>query len=227
MSRVDNDAIVKAVGTLPLAGNEEGLIPAFGLYLTRHYADYYNRVSFSFLHQKEAQGAEEGEKARLALVETGHVCGFNTFGGIMMSQEWDAVVKPMIDDRTDWVRGMVGVVNALGWGRWTIESLQAGDSVESGEELTVSCANSYESEGYLRDYPKRDAGGSCFLATGGVCSIMNLLYHGDITERPPRTDVYYRTLFKEGDDRFIAKETQCRAHGADKCVWTAKRASAW
>ena len=33
---VDNDAIVRAVSGLTLQGNEDGLIPAFSLYLTRH-----------------------------------------------------------------------------------------------------------------------------------------------------------------------------------------------
>ena len=42
----------------------------------------------------------------------------------MMSQEWDAVVGPMLETREDWVRGIVGVINALGWGVWKVETLQ-------------------------------------------------------------------------------------------------------
>ncbi|HBQ13866.1 MAG TPA: hypothetical protein DEF51_22930, partial [Myxococcales bacterium] len=77
---VDERAIVSAVSGLPLVGNEEGLIPAFGLYLTRHYADYYNRVSYAYLHAAHEQGPEAEKKAREALIEAGHVCAFNTFG---------------------------------------------------------------------------------------------------------------------------------------------------
>jgi hypothetical protein len=138
-------------------------------------------------------------------------------GGIMLSDEWEAVVEPMIETREDWVRGIVGVINALGWGRWTIEHLD-------DHELEVSCVNSYESDGYLRDYPKRSAGGVCFLATGVVSSLMNLIFHGDITTRPARTEEYYKQLFHEGDDRFVAVETSCRGHGAPRCEWVAKRA---
>jgi hypothetical protein len=224
---IDSRAIIEAVGTLPLVGNEEGLIPGFGLYLTRHYADYYNRISFAYLHAKQREGEDAANAAVRDLVEAGHICGFNTFGGIMISQEWDAVVQPMIEGRPDWVRGMVSIVNALGWGVWEIDSLKAGEDTESGEELIVSCANSYESEGYLRDYPKRDAGGACFLATGGVCSIMNLLYHGDITSKPSGTEDFYKQIFHEGDNRFVAHETDCRAHGAERCTWVARRAQAW
>lgn len=212
---IDERAIVSAVGTLPLVGNEEGLIPAFGLYLTRHYADYYNRTSFQFLHAAEAAGAQEAAKAREALTEAGHVCAFNTFGGIMLSQEWEAVVGPMIESREDWVRGIVGVINALGWGRWSIESL-------SGDELAISIPNTYESEGYLALHEKRARGGVCFLATGGVAGIMNLVYFGDITKKPALTPAYYREIF-EGKSRYVASETACRAHGAARCEFVARR----
>lgn len=228
---INERGIVEALGTLPLVGNEEGLIPAFGLYLTRHYADYYNRISYGLLRNIErakAAGDKDAEAlaaTRAALVETGHICAFNTFGGIMISQEWEAVVKPMIEGRPDWVRGICAVVNALGWGKWEIDNLEAAEDVSSGAELQVSCTNSYESVGYLRDYPARaaDDGGVCFLAVGGVTGIMNLLYHGDILTRPPHTEAYYKEIFKAGDARFVGEEVQCRAHGADRCVWKARR----
>ncbi|MBX3272161.1 MAG: hypothetical protein KF729_17985 [Sandaracinaceae bacterium] len=213
---VDGDAIVRAVGTLPLVGNEEGLIPAFGLYLTRHFATFYNRTSFALLHAAEARSPEAAAVARASLVEAGHVCAFNTFGGIMLSQEWEAVVMPMVESTEDWVHGIVGVVNALGWGRWRVEALRG------GEELTVSIANSYESEGYLADYPRRDSGGVCFLATGGVAGIMNLVYHGDIAARPALDDAFYQQLF-HAPGRFNAREVACRAAGADRCEVVARR----
>ncbi len=218
---IDSAKIVSAVSGLSLVGNEDGLIPAFGLYLTRHYADYYNRISFAFLHHMERADPGGFAKASRALVETGHICGFNTFGGIMLSQEWEAVVAPMIETREDWVLGMVAVVNALGWGRWETKALRA------AEELHVTCSNSYESAGYLRDYPKRQSGGVCYLATGGVAAIMNLLYHGDVTTRPPRTEEYYKQIFAEGDNRFEGREIACRASGAPLCEWVARPVRRW
>lgn len=213
---VDNDAIVRAVSGLPLVGNEEGLIPAFGLYLTRHYAPFYNRASFAFLHEAERRSYESAVKARAALVEAGHVCAFNTFGGIMLSQEWEAVVAPMIESKEDWVRGIVGVVNALGWGVWKIEQLEA------DQRLHISVANTYESEGYVSDYPRRTSGGVCFLASGGVAGIMNLIYHGDIASRPSLDSAYYKSLF-QSPNGFRAVETACRATGADRCEFVATR----
>ncbi|MEW5850606.1 MAG: hypothetical protein AB2A00_17605 [Myxococcota bacterium] len=213
---VNNDAIVQAVSGLRLVGNEDGLIPAFGLYLTRHYASYYNRISFASLHAAEERGEMEARAMRAGLVDAGHQCAFFTFGGIMMSQEWDAVVKPMIETREDWVRGIIGVVNALGWGVWKVENLQG------GKELKVSIGNSYESTGYLEDYGKRASGGVCFLATGGVAGIMNLIYHGDVTTRPALDDGYYKRLFADAGS-FTGTEVACRAHGAERCEIVARR----
>lgn len=214
---IDEKSIVGAVSGLSLEGNEEGLIPAFGLYLTRHYAGFYNRVSYEYLHRAEAKSAEATAVARAALIEAGHICAFNTFGGIMMSPEWEAVVAPMIESREDWVRGIVGVINALGWGVWKV------DSLVGGQELRISIGNSYESTGYLADYPKRAAGSVCFLATGGTAGIMNLLYHGDITARPSLDEAYYAKLF-ESKGRFVAEEVACRASGAARCEFVARRA---
>lgn len=208
--------IIAAVASLQIAGNEEGLIPAFGLYLTRHYAGYYNRISFASYHRAEQRGAAAIARAYQALVRAGEVCAFNTFGGIMVSQEWEAVVAPMIESREDWVHGIVGVVNALGWGRWSVESLSP------GRELKLSIASSYESTGYLEEFPRRESGGICFLATGGASGIMNLLYNGDISGRPALTPGYFEKVFS-APERFVAREIACRASGAPRCEIVASR----
>lgn len=211
---IDERAVIEAVAGLDITGNEEGLIPAFGLYLTRHLADYYNRISF-----ETARRLDQGHLAddvRALLVEAGHGCAFNTFGGIMKSAEWEAVVMPMIESREDWVRGMVAVVNAFGWGRWQVTDLVPARS------LTVRITDSYEAIGYRRDYGPSDRP-RCYLAAGGVAGLMNLLYVGDITAGPVLYEAYYRQLFR-GSGRFESTETACVAQGADACEITARHA---
>ncbi len=216
---IDEQMVIEAVSGLGIRGNEEGLIPAFGLYLTKHTSDYYNRISFATARRLEKQGlADDG---RLLLVEAGHACAFNTFGGVMVSPEWDAVVRPMIESREDWIRGMVAVVNAFGWGRWRVAQLVPDES------LTVTIQDSYEAVGWLRDYPRSDTP-RCYLASGGVAGLMNLLYVGDITASPPPglNEAYYAKLFREGD-HYVAQETKCIARGDSHCEVTARRKSAW
>lgn len=210
---IDEKAVVSAVSSLGIAGDEEGMIPAFGLYLTRHMADYYNRISFAAARRMAGSGLEED--ARALLVEAGHVCAFNTFGGIMKSAEWDAVVRPMIETREDWVRGMVAVVNAFGWGRWAIVEL------EPDAKLHVAIEGSYEASGWLRDYPASDQP-RCYLACGGVSGLMNLLYVGDITSAPELDEAYYNRLFRGGGG-FTATEIACVAKGDPRCEIVAAR----
>lgn len=211
---IDERAIVEAVSGLGIAGNDEGLIPAFGLYLTRHMADYYNRISYATARRLERSG-EVSDDARLLLVEAGHVCAFNTFGGIMKSAEWDAVVKPMIASREDWILGMVAVVNAFGWGRWSVSELAP------GERLAIRIEDGYEARGYLRDYGMSDRP-RCYLATGGVAGLMNLLYVGDITARPELTEERYFELFRTSE-RFSAEEVRCLSMGHGHCEIVARR----
>lgn len=217
---IDERAIVEAIAGLPMAGNDEGLIPAFGLYLTRHLADYYNRISFAAARRLERSGEDVVDDARMLLVEAGHVCAFNTFGGIMKSAEWDAVVLPMIQEREDWIRGMVAVVNAFGWGRWAV------DHLAPGERLAIGIEGSYEATGWLRDYKASDRP-RCYLATGGVAGLMNLLYVGDITARPELTEEGYINLFRaRAKERFVAEEVRCLAMGHPRCEIVATREGA-
>lgn len=213
---VDENAIIQAVGGLPLNGNEEGTISAFGVYLSRHYANYYNRISYEFERSfRKLSGAEGGEAATTLLTEAGHVCAFHTFGGIMKSPEWHGLVVPMIRNKEDWIHGIVSVVNALGWGIWRVVELIP------GEKIVMRIYDSYESNGYLGMYEVGQEP-HCYLATGGVAGLMNLLYHGDITEQPDLTADYYRSLFRE-EGSFRAAETSCRSKGDPYCEFLAIR----
>jgi hypothetical protein len=212
---VDYEGIYGAVTGLPLAGDEHGIIPAFGVYLTHHYANYYNRISFEFERQLTEQFGDFGrEVAEPLLVEAGHVCAFNTFGGIMTSPEWDALIRPSLQTREDWVHGMVAVVNALGWGRWQVTS------------VTPACAefvvhDDYESVGHLAMYGPTDHDIS-YLARGGVAGVMDLVYVGDIASKPELTPDFYDRLFKS-DESYSVDVVSSRAAGDEVTAFRVSR----
>ena len=202
---VDYDGILAAVGGLPLTGDAQGHINAFGVYLTRHYANYYNRISFELLRRLSADYGDEGRRiAEPLLIEAGHVCAFNTFGGIMISTEWDALIRPTLKTREDWVHGIVAVVNAFGWGRWQITKLSA-------DEAEFVIHDDYESVGYRAMYGAASHPVS-YLAQGGVAGAMNLVYVGDIASRPTLDEAYYQRLFGQ-DDVFKATPLTSQATG--------------
>lgn len=201
-TNVDEAQVLQALAGLDLAGNEEGLIPRFGVMLTEHFANYYNRISFEFVHRMESTGLLElGETL---LVDAGYQCAFNTFGGVMVSAEWDAVVKPQCQSRFDWVHGMVACVNALGWGVWRVQEL-------SDERLVVRIYDDYESCGYRAMYGMADRPVS-YLAQGGVVGIMNLIFVGAIDQKPVLDSAYFEHTFN-ADGCFKAKQEKCLASG--------------
>lgn len=212
---IEQRVITEAVAGLGFSGNEEGLIPAFGLYLTKHPADYYNRISYGLLGAFARENPELEEDAIALLTEAGHVCAFHTFGGIMSSVEWDAVVMPMIQSLEDWVYGMVAVVNAFGWGHYEIKQL------EPDTRLVVEAKFSYEASGHLESYGRAKSP-RCFLASGGAAGLMNLVYHANIAKRPALTEDFYLEVF--GHRRsFRAKEMRCIAMGDEACEIVAER----
>nr|WP_228530593.1 MULTISPECIES: 4-vinyl reductase [Myxococcaceae] len=213
---VDEASIIAACAGLPLGGDAEGTVHAFGVSLTRHYANYYNLLSYRFdAAMASAAGEAAQTAARMLLVEAGRVCAFHTFGGIMESAEWEALVKPQCRTREDWLYGMVAAVNALGWGRWSVAQVRPGQRIE----MVVD--GSYESNGHLAAFGKSD-GPRCFLVTGGVAGLANLLYNADITERPDLTPAFYAQTFQR-PGFFVAREVECRSQGAAACRVVAER----
>ncbi|MFP4639990.1 MAG: hypothetical protein ACLFMY_06085 [Guyparkeria sp.] len=211
-SGVDEQAVIDAVSGLELFGKppEEGgngLVEAFGVGLTFHYADYYNFISYEIYRRMVAIGVPS-DMAREAFVQAGHVCAFNTLGGIMESEAWDQAVRPMCRDVSDWVHGIVAVINALGWGTWRVER------VEPGRELVIRVYNSYEGVGYRRLYPADDSERQMsFLAMGAVRGIAHLLWKIDIRERPGLNEDLYMKTFNDPKGYWSVEQTHAIGAG--------------
>lgn len=201
-ANVDEAGILRALSGLDFSGNEEGLLPRFDVMLTRHFANFYNRVSFEFVRAMAGTGLLEA--AETLLVEAGYRCAFHTFAGIMCSPEWEAVVLPQCKTQDDWVHGMVAAVNALGWGTWRVHEL-------SPDRIVVRIWDDYEAAGYLPMYGKAERPVS-FLAAGAVAGMMNLIRVGNIQDKPVRDDAYYADVF-ESDRSFEPVQTRSLAMG--------------
>ena len=209
---VDEAGILAALATLDFSGNEEGLIPCFGVMLVNHFANLYNRISFEFVHRMKSTGLMEA--AEVLLVEAGLRCAFHTFGGIMTSPEWDAVIEPQCKTREDWVHGMVATVNALGWGTWRVQEL-------TENRLVVRAYDDYESSGWLGMYGKSDRPVS-YLFTGAVAGVMNLVHVGDIASRPVLDAGFYERVF-ESEARFLPRQTKSMSMGDEYSEVVAER----
>ncbi|MCP4697315.1 MAG: hypothetical protein GY862_10750 [Gammaproteobacteria bacterium] len=219
---VEEGQVIEAVAGLPLFGkfgpHDTGLIDAFGVVLTNHFADYYNRISYeTFFAMKNAGIPVDDVKD--TFIQSGHVCAFNTFGGIMSSPEWYAVVEPSCKTREDWFHGMVAVINALGWGTYRIERLTA------EKELVVRIYNSYEGVGYRHIYPQSDDKQLSFLAMGATLGLVHLLWKVDIRQKPTLTQDFFVTQFNNPENSYSVEQTHAIAAGDDYdriVVWKAE-----
>jgi len=172
---IDGDKIVRALVDMPIHGNADGLIPAFGVYLANTPADFYNLICIRFVEEMAAKGL--ARNAQRLLVSDAETCAMNTFRGIMSSPEWDGLVGPMIKDTPDKLYGIVAVSNALGWGNWYVTSHDPGDA------LRMESVNGYEALGYRELRGPTDAG-KCHMLRGVAAGIMGLVYGtGTVAER--------------------------------------------
>jgi len=193
-SNVDEPAIIQAVVGLPIFGNEEGLIPAFGVYLANTPAEFYNAVAIQFVEQMAQAGQEES--ARRLLIEAGESCAMNTFRGIMNSPEWEALIQPMLSDERDTVYALVALSNAFGWGNWQVVDH------EPEESLRIHSYNGYEALGYLQAREGAEEP-QCWMLQGVSAGMMELVYgQGSFAER-------FGTYFTEEEDCIAAGSGVC------------------
>ncbi|MEA3521744.1 MAG: hypothetical protein U9R50_02085 [Campylobacterota bacterium] len=156
-----------------MVGNEEGFIPAFGVYLVRNQSDYVNRLQFEFIRALTEVAGDYGvTMGGELLMEAGHACGFFTYGGVMTSKEWEGVVKPFLKTKEDWIKGLAALINTMGWGYHT--------AVELSEDRAVfRNYNDFEDLSYIRmygtsQYPIHWAN------SGGFTGLMQLIYNTDL-----------------------------------------------
>lgn len=154
-------------------GNEEGFIPAFGVYIVRNQSDYVNRLQFEFIRAMTEVAGDYGVTiGGELLLEAGHACGFFTYGGIMTSPEWEGAVKPYLKTREDWVKGLAALVNTMGWGYHT--------AVELSEQKAVfRNYNDFEDLSYMRMYGESDYPVH-WANSGGFTGLMQLVYNTDL-----------------------------------------------
>jgi hypothetical protein len=172
---IDEQKILDALVAMPIHGGEDGLIPAFGVYLACMPADFYNRVCIGFVEEMRRVG--RGTTAERLLIADAENCGMNTFRGIMSSAEWDGLIAPMLREPDDSLFAVIAISNALGWGNWHVTAL------EPAQALGLESLNGYEAIG-VREYLGRAAGPQCFMLTGVAAGIMELIYgEGALAER--------------------------------------------
>ncbi|NOQ62902.1 MAG: hypothetical protein GQ582_00125 [Methyloprofundus sp.] len=192
--------------TAQVEGDERGLVEAFGVFVTMHLPSYYNRISYD----TEAWIQENRPQVRFALTEllkeSGHVCVFNTFGGILSSMEWEGMLGKPSTDPHELLASFIAIGRALGFGKWTIKDFIP------GEKLVLRTPTSYESAYFTVRHGESDVPNNYFVQ-GAAQAIMTLIDDLDWSQEIDFSQDLYLSLFKKGA-KWDTQETSSLSTGA-------------
>ena len=134
---VMRDQVVKALAELEVKGNEDGLIPAFGVLVNQLPTAFWN--TFSERITEAADKSNNRDEVETALVNCAYECGYHTGYGIINSEEFKSVVMPMVTEGAkDVLRGAYAVFTAWGWAKSGIVQLK------EGQRMVIRAVDYYE-----------------------------------------------------------------------------------
>jgi len=136
---VQRDVVVKQLADIKVQGNEEGLIPAYNVLVNFLPATFWNEFSMRIM---KATPANRKKEVEVGLIKCALECGYHTGFGIITSQEFKAVVEPMVTEGAkDVLRGAYAVFTAWGWAKSGIVQ------IKEGESMTIRAVDYYEADG--------------------------------------------------------------------------------
>jgi len=165
---IDRKRIIDALSKIDVVGNDDGLVPAYNVFVQQLPAAFWN----SFAERlTRSVGAQHREAAEWLLVNAAHECGYHTGYGIITSEEWKAVVAPMIEKvPEDVLHGAFAVFTAWGWAKAEVVELVP------AERMVVRAYDYYEAD--VNRYGASDKL-SAYMIRGVSAAFMDLAYGGD------------------------------------------------
>ena len=165
---IDRKRIIQALSELDVAGNEDGLIPSYNVFVNQLPADFWNSFAHRLVRSIDVDLLETGESL---LVNAAHECGYHTGYGIITSEEWKAVVEPMVEQvPEDILHGAYAVFTAWGWAKSEVIS------IVPGEKMVVRAYDYYEADPAVYGNLTRPC---AYMIRGVSAAFMDLAYGGD------------------------------------------------
>lgn len=166
---IDRKKIIDLMSKIDVLPDENGIIEGFNVFVNQLPTDFWN--SFAERLTSNAESKDILEAKEYLLYNAAHECGYHTGYGIITSDEWNAVVKPMIEKiPEDILYGAYAVFSAWGWADAEIVELIP------AEKMVVRAYNYYEA-----DVVKYGASNkmSAYMIAGVSAAFMDLAYGGE------------------------------------------------
>ena len=165
---INRQKIIDDMSKIEVAGDERGLIEGFNVFVQQLPARFWNSFADRLVNKVEPEVVEATE---YLLVNAAHECGYHTGYGIITSDEWKAVVAPMVTNvPEDVLHGAYAVFTAWGWAKSEIVELIP------GEKMVVRAYDYYESDVVEHGTSNRPA---AYMIRGVSAAFMDLAYGGD------------------------------------------------
>ncbi len=191
--------------TATVSGDARGLIPAFGVFAAMQMTGYYNRISYDAVEEVARRSPASVPVLESLLRESGHVCVYHTFGGVLLSPEWESLVGPPQGSPQDIVVWCMAIARGFGFGRWQLAEF------EENRRLVLRTSSSYESVYYrtrhgLAQRPVE------YLWQGAAVATAQLAHSVSWKDNPTLNAESYQELFKRGI-KWKAEQTQAITAG--------------
>ena len=135
---INRNEIIDAMSKVKVESNEEGLIPGFNVFVNQAPASLWNNFADLITNTVDPELRPVAESL---LENAAHECGYHTGYGIITSEEWAAVVGPMLEKLPeDVLHGAYAVFTAWGWAKSEIVELIP------GERMVVRAYDYYEAD---------------------------------------------------------------------------------
>ncbi|HEY3281604.1 MAG TPA: hypothetical protein VGN26_04970 [Armatimonadota bacterium] len=164
---IDRKRIIDSLSQVQLVSSDEGFIPAFGVFVNQLPAALWNTFSDRLVRHV---GTDLVEPAEMLLNNAAHECGYHTGYGIITSEEWKAVVQPMVERvPEDILHGAFAVFTAWGWAKSEVVELVP------KERMVIRAYDYYESQVVTYGACRRPR---AYMVTGVSAAFMDLAYGG-------------------------------------------------
>jgi hypothetical protein len=165
---IDRKKIIDQMSQIDILPDENGIIEGYNVLVTQLPTTFWNSFAEVLTSRASADMLESNE---YLLYNAAHECGYHTGYGIITSDEWNAVVKPMIEKvPEDVLYGAFAVFTAWGWADSEIVELVP------GEKMVVRAYDYYESD--ITSYGASSKM-SAYMIAGVSAAFMELAYAGD------------------------------------------------
>lgn len=162
---IDRKKIIESLSKLNVEGNADGLIPGFNVLVNQLPGSVWTNFADLITHSVNRDLVEAAE---FLLMDAANTCGYHTGYGIITSEEWNAVVAPMIEKAPeDVLHGAFAVFTAWGWAKSEIVELQP------GERMVVRAYDYYEADSVTFGASPRF---TAFMIQGVCAAFMDLAY---------------------------------------------------